>query len=68
MSCSTLHLGMDVHKESVTIAVLPDNAAAPTRVERLPNDLLKLKRFIDRLAATPARVLAGLNTTRVLIG
>ena len=52
MSCSILYLGMDVHKESVTIAVLPDDAAAPTRIERLPNDLLKLKRFIDRLAAT----------------
>ncbi|MGQ0561846.1 MAG: hypothetical protein ACT443_08240 [Gemmatimonadota bacterium] len=51
MSCSTLYLGMNVPKESVTIAVLPNDAAAPTRVERLPSDLLKLKRFIDRLAA-----------------
>lgn len=50
MSRSILYLGMDVHKESVTIAVLPGDAAAPTRVDRLPNDLAKLKRFIDRLA------------------
>jgi transposase len=52
MSCSTLYLGMDVHKESVTIAVLPGDAAAPTRVERLSSDLVKLKRFVDRLAET----------------
>lgn len=52
MSRSILYLGMDVHKESVTIAVLPADAAAPTRVERLPNDLVKLKRFQDRLAET----------------
>jgi len=41
---------MDVHKESITIAVLPATAKVPTRVERLPNDLAKLKRFVDRLA------------------
>jgi hypothetical protein len=41
---------MDVHKDSVTIAVLPVGAKVPTRVERLPNDLPKLKRFLDRLA------------------
>ena len=47
---SIIYLGMDVHKESITIAVLPGTAQAPTRVERLPNDLPKLKRFVDRLA------------------
>jgi transposase len=41
---------MDVHKESITIAVLPATAPAPTRLERLPNDLAKLRRFLDRLA------------------
>jgi hypothetical protein len=46
---SVIYLGLDVHKESVTIAVLPDGAAAPTRVERLPNDLAKLRRFCERL-------------------
>ena len=51
MSSSTIYLGLDVHKESVTIAVLPAGAAAPTRVERLPNDLAKLRRFCERLAA-----------------
>jgi transposase len=40
---------MDVHKDSITIAVLPAGAKTPTRIERLPNDPLKLKRFLDRL-------------------
>lgn len=43
-------LGMDVHKESITLAVLPDGAPVPTRVDRLPNDLGKLRRYCDRLA------------------
>jgi transposase len=43
-------LGMDVHKDSITIAVLPAGANAPTRLERLPNDLAKLKKWIDRVA------------------
>ena len=38
------------YKESITIAVLPATANSPTRVERLSNDLTKLKRFVDRLA------------------
>jgi len=41
---------MDVHKESITIAVLPVGAKVPTRLERLPNDLPKLKKWIDRVA------------------
>lgn len=47
---SIIHLGMDVHKESITIAMLPDGAKAPTRLDRLPNDLPKLKRWIERVA------------------
>jgi len=42
---SIIYLGMDVHKDSITIAVLPATAKSPTRLERLPNDLPKLKRF-----------------------
>ena len=30
---STIFLGLDVHKESVTIAVLPSDAAVPTHVD-----------------------------------
>jgi transposase len=47
---SILYLGLDVHKDSITIAVLPAAAKTPTRVERLPNDLSTLKRLLDRLA------------------
>lgn len=45
-----IYLGMDVHKESITIAVLPSGAKAPTQLERLPNDLAKLKKWLDRRA------------------
>ena len=41
---------MDVHKDSITIAVLPHGAKTPTRLDRLPNDLAKLKRWLDRVA------------------
>src|SRR5829696_9075606 len=47
---SIIYLVMDVHKDSITIAVLPAAAKSPTRLERLPNDLPKLKRFLDRVA------------------
>lgn len=39
-----------MHKESVTIAVLRGDAPTPDRVDRLPNDLPKLKRYLERLA------------------
>ena len=47
---SIIYVGMDVHKDSITLAVLPAAAKNPTRLERLPNDLPTLKRFLDRLA------------------
>ena len=37
-AASIIYLGMDVHKDSITIAVLPMTARTPTRLERLPND------------------------------
>jgi transposase len=40
---------MDVHKESITIAVLPAIAKAPTHVDRLPYDHGRLKRYLDRV-------------------
>ena len=45
-----IYLGMDVHKDSITIAVLPQSAKAPTRLEKLANDLPKLKKWIERVA------------------
>ncbi|MCC6773085.1 MAG: hypothetical protein IT360_17990, partial [Gemmatimonadaceae bacterium] len=47
---SIISLGLDVHKDSITIAVPPEGAKTPTRLDRLPNDLPKLKRWLDRLA------------------
>ena len=44
-----IYLGMDVHKESITIAVLPEAAKTPTRLERLPNDLPTLKKWLARV-------------------
>jgi len=45
-----IYLGMDVHKDSITIAVLPGAAKTPTRLEKLPNDLPKLQRWFARVA------------------
>ena len=47
---SMIYLGMDVHKDSITIAVLPASAKTPTRLEKLANDLPKLKKWIERVA------------------
>ena len=47
---SMIYLGMDVHKDSITIAVLPAGVTAPTRLERLPNDLPTLKKWMARVA------------------
>jgi transposase len=41
---------MDVHKDSITMAVLPAAAATAIRIDRLPNDLVRLKRYLERLA------------------
>lgn len=38
---SIIYLVMDIHKESITIAVPPEGSKSPTRVDRLPNDLAK---------------------------
>ncbi len=46
----TIYLGLDVHKESITVAVLPADSAGPTRVEKHSSDLVKFRRFCDRLA------------------
>jgi transposase len=50
MSASIIYLGLDVHKDSLTIAVLPADAPAPTQVDRLPNDPRKLRAYLTRLA------------------
>jgi transposase len=45
-----IYVGMDVHKDSITIPVLPQGTKAPTRRKRLANDLPKLKNWRDRVA------------------
>ena len=45
---SIIYLGLDVHKDSVTIAVLPEGAVAPTRIDRYPNDFAKLRKVFAR--------------------
>ena len=47
---SIVCLGLDVHKDSLTIAVLPADAPAPTRIDRYPAEFGKLRRVFDRLA------------------
>ncbi len=50
MSAPMIYLGLDGHKDSITLAVLPEGTPAPTRVDRLPNDRPKLQRYLARLA------------------
>lgn len=50
MSTSIIYLGLDVHKDSVTIAVLPADAPEPTRVDRVVNDPRGLRRYLQHLA------------------
>lgn len=49
-TASIIYLGLDVHKDSVTIAVLPADSPAPTRIAKYPNDFAKLRRAYERLA------------------
>lgn len=45
-----IYCGMDVHKDTVMVAVLEESAQEPTKVVRLLHDERKLKRFFARLA------------------
>lgn len=49
-AATIIYLGLDVHKDSITIAVLPSTAKSPTQLDRLPNDLAKLPRHLARVA------------------
>jgi transposase len=50
MSCvNVLHVGMDVHKESVMMAVFAEHGGEPIDLRRVPNEPRKLRRFFDRL-------------------
>ena len=45
-----VYVGMDVHKDSVMIAVLPEGERQPTLAKRLSHDPRGLRRLLDRLA------------------
>ena len=45
-----IYLGMDVHKDSIMIAVLPQSAKTPMRLEKLANDLPERKKWLERIA------------------
>jgi transposase len=49
-AASIIYLGLDVHKDSVTVAVLPADASTPTRIDKYPDDFAKLRRVFERLA------------------
>lgn len=49
MSKIKIYVGMDVHKDSVMVAVLPEGAREPTVVKRLPNEDRRLRRFLERI-------------------
>jgi len=49
-TAAIIYLGLDVHKDTVTIAILPEGAAAPTRIDRYPNDFAKLRKVFARHA------------------
>jgi len=45
-----LYCGMDVHKDTVVVAVFEAAATEPTRVVKLVREPRVLRRFFDRLA------------------
>lgn len=49
MSSGIIWVGMDVHKDSIMVAVLQGYATEPEQIQRLPNDLRKLRRSFERL-------------------
>ena len=50
MSESLIFIGMDVHHDTVTLAVFEGASKEAAVVQKLPNDLRKLRRFFDRWA------------------
>ena len=49
-------VGLDVHKDSITAAVFRDRDPEPRRVDRLPYDLRKIRRYFERLQAEGSMV------------
>ena len=51
MSTPMFFVGLDVHKETITIAVFRNRDPEPMRVDRLPNEHKRLRRYFQRLSA-----------------
>ena len=51
MSSPIIWIGMDIHKDTVMVAVFRGDAREAEVVQQLPNDLRKLRRFIQRWQA-----------------
>ena len=52
VSSLIVYVGLDVHKEFIMCAVLPERATGPTRVDRVANDPTVLRKYFARLAET----------------
>ena len=58
MSSPILYLGLDVHKDSVTVAVFGPSGSEPRLLDKLPYDLHKLRRFLQRLSKNGEQIRA----------
>ncbi len=50
MAQSTVFVGMDVHQDSVMVAVLPEGAKECEEIRELPHDLSKIRKLFARLS------------------
>lgn len=50
MNKRTQFIGIDLHQDTVTLAVLEEGAPSPRDVQTLPNDPSKLRRYVSRVA------------------
>ena len=58
MSSPILYLGLDGHKDSVTVAVFAAAGSEPLLLENLPYDLHKIRRFLQRLSRNGEQIRA----------
>lgn len=45
-------VGMDMHRDDITVTVLPEFKSQPLFEKKLPNDDRKVKRFFDKVSKT----------------
>jgi transposase len=58
MSAPILYLGLDVHKDSVTVAVFAAGEREPRLLEKLPYDLRRIRRLLQRLSKNGEQIRA----------